>query len=238
MMLGFHSAALRQALDAFGTPAAGAVKRQPMAAGLEPGFQSGALLGTRVGAGDVGDEQPAHGQPFLHVGEVVGDGSRNLSLGQQREEPKAGIVVVVTGAGAGRKAAGNDMSAVVDDVGHVMPLSRSMPDAIGERAAASITPPAPFYRQELQRLPSMCIHERASAGSGAALTVRVADHVRCRADSSGGRRTPLRTRLAKVGPRRAPSIATAAWAAKYCTADPQSPRTCPLRPCPCRSERR
>src|SRR2546423_3332769 len=113
-----------------------------MAAGLEPGFQLSALLGTRVRTGDVGDEQLAHGQPFLHVGEVVGDGSRNLSLGQQREEPKAGIVVVVTGAGAGRKAAGNDMSAVVDDVGHVMPLSRSMPDAIGERAAASITPSA------------------------------------------------------------------------------------------------
>ena len=123
MMLGFHGAALRQALDALGTPAAGAVQRQPMAAGLEPGFQSGALLGTRVGTGDVGDEQPAHGQPLLHVGEVVGDGSRDLSLGQQREQPKAGIVVVVTGAGAGRKAAGNDMSALVDDVGHPMPLS-------------------------------------------------------------------------------------------------------------------
>jgi hypothetical protein len=39
MMLGLHSAALRQALDAFRTPAAGAVKRQPVAAGLEPGFQ-------------------------------------------------------------------------------------------------------------------------------------------------------------------------------------------------------
>jgi hypothetical protein len=35
-------------------------------------------------------------------------------------------------------SAGNDMSAVVDDVGHVMPLSRSMPDAIGERAASSM----------------------------------------------------------------------------------------------------
>ena len=156
MMLGLHSAALRQALDALGTPAAGAVQRQPMAAGLEPGFQSGALLGARVGAGDVGDEQPAHGQPFLHVGEVVGDGSRNLSLGQQREEPKAGIVVVVTGAGAGRKAAGNDMSAVVDDVGHAMPLFRSMPDAIRESAAASITPPAPFSRRELRRLHPPC----------------------------------------------------------------------------------
>jgi hypothetical protein len=77
-----------------------------MAFGLEPRFQSVALLGTRVGAGDAGEEQPAHGQPFLHV-EVVGDGSRYLSLGQQREEPKAGIVVI--GAGAGQKAAGNDM---------------------------------------------------------------------------------------------------------------------------------
>src|SRR5262245_31356572 len=61
MMLGLHSAALRQTLDAFGTPAAGAMKRQPMSAGLEPGSQPDTLLGTRVGAGDVGEEQSAQG---------------------------------------------------------------------------------------------------------------------------------------------------------------------------------
>src|SRR6476646_4197055 len=103
-----------------GTPAAGAVKRQPVAAGLEPGFQSCALLGVGIGARHIGDEQPAYVQPFLHVGEVVGDGSRHLPLGQQREEPKASIVVVVTGAGAGWKTARNDMSAVLDDVCHVI----------------------------------------------------------------------------------------------------------------------
>src|SRR5262245_14110335 len=37
MMLGFHSAALRQALDALRTATAGAVKRQAVAAGLDPG---------------------------------------------------------------------------------------------------------------------------------------------------------------------------------------------------------
>jgi hypothetical protein len=61
--------------------------------------------------------------------------------------------VVVTGTGAGREAAGNDMSAMLDDVGHVMLHSRSKQDAIWEHAAASITPLAPFYPQEVQRLP-------------------------------------------------------------------------------------
>src|SRR5262245_45323643 len=150
MMLGFHGAALRQALDAFGTPAAGAMQRQPMSASLEPGLQPCTLLGSRVGAGDIGEEQPAHVKPFLNVGEVVGDGSRNLSLGQQREESKAGIVMIVTGAGAGRKAAGNEVSAVVDDVGHLMPHSRSLPNAIGEHAAASITVSTQLHRLLLQ----------------------------------------------------------------------------------------
>jgi hypothetical protein len=46
-------------------------------------------------------------------------------LANSHDEPKAGIVVIVTGAGAARKAAGNDMSGVLDDdVGHVMPHSR------------------------------------------------------------------------------------------------------------------
>src|SRR5262245_58274139 len=122
-----------------------------MSAGLEPGFQSGALLGTRVGASDVGDKQPAHRQPFLHVGEVIGDGGRNLSLGQQREEPKAGIVVVMTGAGAGRKAAGNDMSAVVEYLSHVLPLSCSSTMLSGN--VPSRPSFRPCYRRERQRLP-------------------------------------------------------------------------------------
>jgi hypothetical protein len=46
MMFGLHGAALRQALDAFGTPAAGAVQCEPMTNSLEPGFQPAALLGT------------------------------------------------------------------------------------------------------------------------------------------------------------------------------------------------
>jgi hypothetical protein len=66
---------LRRPLDAFGMPTGGAMMRQPMAAGPESAFQSDALRG--------GDEQAAHGQPILYVGEVVGDESRN-SLGGQR----------------------------------------------------------------------------------------------------------------------------------------------------------
>src|SRR5262245_43270674 len=147
MMLGPHSAALRQALDARSAPAARAMKCQPMAAGLEPGFQSGALLGSGVGAGDVGDEQPAHAQPLLHVGKVVGNGRWNLSLVEQREKPKTSIVVVMTGAGAGRKAAGNKVRAGVDIVAHEVPRFGSMSDASQERAAASITAPRAITRQ-------------------------------------------------------------------------------------------
>jgi len=40
-----------------------------------------------------------------------------------------------------------------------MPLPVPMPNAIGERTAASITPPAPLYRQEL----NVC---RATVGMG------------------------------------------------------------------------
>jgi hypothetical protein len=50
-----------------------------------------------------------------------------VSVGQQREQPQAGIVMVVTGAGARWKAAGYKVSAVVDDVGHGLPLSRCEP---------------------------------------------------------------------------------------------------------------
>src|SRR5262245_26942064 len=170
MVRGSHGAALRQALDAFGTSAAGAVKRQPMATGLEPGFQSGTLLGPWVGASDVGDEKPAHGQPFLQVGEVVGDRRRNLSLVQQREEPKASIVVVVTGAGAGGKAAGNDMRAVVDDIGHVVPPYRWMPNAI-----ASITPPLDTANADLRR-PDLCEEHRPLALSCTRQEALVATH--------------------------------------------------------------
>src|SRR5262249_46355755 len=114
MMLGPHGAALRQALDALGAPAAGAVKCEPMAAGLEPGFQANALLVAGVGAGDVGDEEPVYGPHFLQDGKVISDGCRNSFLVQQREEPKTSIVVVVTGMGARRNPAGNDVRAVVD----------------------------------------------------------------------------------------------------------------------------
>jgi hypothetical protein len=120
-----------------------------MAPGLEPGSQSGALLGPRVGTGDVGDEKPAHGQPLLKVGKIIGEGCWNLPLVQQREKPKACIVVVVTGAGAGWKATGNDVCAVVDNIGHVVPRTRSLWDASQESAAASITPPASLFHPEM-----------------------------------------------------------------------------------------
>jgi len=49
--------------------------------------------------------------------------------------------VVVTSAGAGRKATGNKVRAGVDNAGHGVPRFGSLPDAIQEGAAASIAPP-------------------------------------------------------------------------------------------------
>ena len=70
-----------------------------------------ALRGIGIGAGDVGDQQPADRQPFLDIGKIVGDRGRNVPFGQQPQQPQAGVVVVVAGARAGRKTAGNEMRA-------------------------------------------------------------------------------------------------------------------------------
>ena len=59
--------------------------------------------------------------------------------------------MVVTGAGAGRKSAGNDMSAVVDDVSHAMLFPVRARCYRGNRATASIIPPTRLYCQELTR---------------------------------------------------------------------------------------
>ena len=101
MVLGLDGAALAHAFDPLGAAAAGAVQAQPVAAGLQPVPDGAALRGVGIRAGDVGDQQPADRQPFLDVGEVVGDRGRNVLFGQQSQQPQAGIVVVVTG-GANR----------------------------------------------------------------------------------------------------------------------------------------
>ena len=104
-------AALPDALDALGAAATGAVQGQPPAAVLHPAPDGDALRGVRIRARDVGDQEPAHGQPLLDVTEVIGDRGRDLLLGQELEQLQTGVVVVVAGARAGRKSAGDEMGA-------------------------------------------------------------------------------------------------------------------------------
>ena len=111
-MRGLHRAALAHALHALGAAPARAVQSQPMAASLDPAADGAGLGVVRVGAGHVGDEEPAYRQPFFDVREIVGDGGRNVPLGQQPQKPQAGVVVVVPGARAGRKTAGDEMGAL------------------------------------------------------------------------------------------------------------------------------
>lgn len=80
-----------------------------MAARLKPGFDGTALRGVRVGAGHIGDQQPGDREPFLDVHEVIGDRGRNIPFGQERGQPQAGMVVVVSGGRAGWKTAGDEM---------------------------------------------------------------------------------------------------------------------------------
>ena len=111
VVLGLDGAALAHALDPLGAAAAGAMQAQPVAARLQPMLDGAALRGVGIGAGHVGDQQLADRQPFLDVGEVVGDRGRNVLLGQQLQQPQAGIVVVVPGMRTGRKTAGDEMRA-------------------------------------------------------------------------------------------------------------------------------
>jgi len=67
-----------------------------------------ALHGVRVGAGHIGDQQLADREPFLDIGEVVGDGGRNIPFDQQAEQPQAGIVVVVPAHRTGRSSSGSN----------------------------------------------------------------------------------------------------------------------------------
>jgi len=82
-----------------------------VSAGFEPLLHRPALRGVGIRPGDVGDEQPTRGQPFLDVGEVVGDRGGDVVLGQEPEQPQAGVVVVVPGGGSRRKATGDEMRA-------------------------------------------------------------------------------------------------------------------------------
>src|SRR5205814_633129 len=109
VMLGLHGAALPRAFDALGAAAAGAVQGQPVSAGLEPLLNRPALRGVGIRPGDVGDEQPTRGQPFLDVGEVVGDRGGDVLLRQEPEQPQAGVVVVVPGGGSRRQPTGDEL---------------------------------------------------------------------------------------------------------------------------------
>ena len=68
-----------------------------------------ALRGVGIGAGDIGDQQPADRQPFLDIGKIIGYRGRNALLGQEPQQPQAGIIMVVPGIGARRKTTGNHM---------------------------------------------------------------------------------------------------------------------------------
>ena len=83
VMLGLDGAARARAFDALGAAAAGAVQGQPMAARLEPFADRPALRGIGIGAGDIGDQQPAERQPLRDIGEIVGDRGSDAGLGQQ-----------------------------------------------------------------------------------------------------------------------------------------------------------
>ncbi len=80
-----------------------------MAARLQPLPDGTGLPGIGIRAGDVGDQQLAHRQPFLDIGKVVGDRGGNIALGQQPQQLQAGVVVVVPAHRAGRKAADDNM---------------------------------------------------------------------------------------------------------------------------------
>src|SRR5205085_12322246 len=63
-------------------------------------------------AGDIGDHPAAQRQPARDIGEIIGDRGGDALLGEQLEEAQAGVIMVVAGIGAGRKAARDDMRAV------------------------------------------------------------------------------------------------------------------------------
>ena len=111
VVFGLDGTTIAHALDPLGSAAAGPVQAEPMATCLQPALDGVGLQGVRVGAGDIGDQQLADRQPFLDVGEVVGDGGRNVSLRQQAQQPQAGVIVVVPGHRSRRKTAGYQMRA-------------------------------------------------------------------------------------------------------------------------------
>ena len=83
VVLGLDGAALAGALHPLGAAAARAMQGQPMAARLQPALDRARLRGVGVGAGHIGDQQPADRQPFLDIREVVGDRGRNVSFGEE-----------------------------------------------------------------------------------------------------------------------------------------------------------
>ena len=83
-----------------------------MAARRDPVADCTGLRRIGTGAGDIGDHQAAQRQPARDIGEIIGDRSGDALLGEQLEEAQAGVIMVVAGIGAGRKAARDDMRAV------------------------------------------------------------------------------------------------------------------------------
>ena len=128
VMLGLDGAALAHALHPLRAAAARPMQAQPMAARFEPARDGAALRGVGVGAGHIGDQQPADRQPLLDVREVVGDRGLNVPFGQEPQQPQARMVVVVSGGRAGRKAAGDEMRATKRSLCHQI-TSRGSPSA-------------------------------------------------------------------------------------------------------------
>src|SRR5262249_52597889 len=111
VVLGLDRAPLPRALDPLGAAPADAVQAEPATAGLEPLLERAALPRVGVRARDIRDQEATHREPLLEIRELVGDRGRDLALGQEAEEPQAGIVVVVPGLRSRRKAAGDEMRA-------------------------------------------------------------------------------------------------------------------------------
>src|SRR5690348_7066296 len=96
VMLHLHGSALAHTFNPLRTPTAGAMQRQPMPSRLQPVPHNLALSGVWVGAGDIGDQEPAGRQPLPDVGEIVANRGRNAVLSEQGEQAEPRIVMVVS----------------------------------------------------------------------------------------------------------------------------------------------
>ena len=105
----------REALDAFGAAAAGAVQGQPVArrCAAIAGLQRGTPSGVGVGSGHVGDEQTTEiGRYLLISAKSLLTDAGIVLLGQKGQQAQASIVVVVAGTRSGWETTGDQMRAV------------------------------------------------------------------------------------------------------------------------------